>query len=97
MKNAILKLTLLAAGPWSMLNCSATINLNPLNAVSPDVIGSTITPIIAKIAPMFPKKSLDISPTIKVAPVAMSVPLLNNTIAPPAQHIAMKPSTSIML
>jgi len=65
--------------------------------VSPEVIGRTITPIIAKIAPMFPKKSLDTSPTINVAPVAISVPLPNNTIAPPAQHIAIKPSTSIML
>ncbi len=82
---------------WSIWNCSPIISLKALNAVSPDVIGSTITPIIAKIAPMFPRNSLDTIPIIKVAPVLRACPLPNNIIAPAAHTIAIKPSINIML
>ena len=51
---------------WSIFNSSEIISLRDLNAVSPDVIGSAITPTTASRPPILPIKNLEILPTMIV-------------------------------
>ena len=51
-------------GFWLNFKASAMINRILRNAVSPDVIGQTTTPIIAIIAPKRPNHELQIASTI---------------------------------
>ena len=83
---------------WSICRASETISLKERSAVSPDVIGRTITPIIAIIPPILPRRLLATIPTTLVAGVsALASPRFITPIAAAAQVIAIKPSAIIIL
>ena len=88
---------LFAPDLWSMFNSSEIISLRDLKAVSPEVIGSAITPRTASNPPMSPIKYFEISPTIRVPAVSSgALPVEKITMAPAAQTIAIKPSAIIV-
>ena len=92
------RVNLFAGDFWSMLRKSASISLSALRAVSPEVIGRTITPMMATTPPMFPRRSLATIPITAGEPIrSASIPLLYIPIAAAAHIIAMNPSRSIML
>ena len=84
-------------GPCLILKISAIISLDPLNAVSPEVIGHATTPRTARNAPNAPKSwTEDLFTTTAGEPTAASYFIPPNTVMAAAAHInATTPSAII--
>ena len=84
---------------WSRWKVSARDRRRARRAVSPEVMGRTMTPIRAMTPPTGPRMSLQTTPMVPVAREALGScrARLYTPIAPAAHTIAMKPSRIIML